>query len=65
VVPLTPRERTLVASWSAAESWQPGVAHPGRGRYLIKTGARPGLVVSLDLTPAERDLYDTDTRVRG
>ena len=65
VVPLTPGERTLVAGWSAADSWQPGAAHPGRGRYLIKTGSRPGLVVSMDLMATERDLYDTDARVRA
>ena len=64
VVPMTPGEATLVAGWSAADSWQPGVAHPGRGRYLIKTGARPGLVVSMELMAVEHDLYDTDTRVR-
>ena len=65
VVPLSPGECDLVAGWSAAESWQPGVAHPGRGRYLIKTGARPGLVVSMTLMDSERDLFDTDARVRA
>lgn len=64
VIPLTPGERTLVGGWSAADSWQPGAAHPGRGRYLIKTGARPGLVVSMELTGVEAQLYDTDTRAR-
>ena len=32
VVPLTPGERDLVAAWSSAESWQPGV--PPRARPL-------------------------------
>jgi hypothetical protein len=64
VVPLTDREVDLVASWSSAESWQPGARHPGRGSYLLKTGQRPGLPLALQLTPAESALYDTDTRIR-
>ena len=64
VVPLTTREADLVASWSSVESWQPGARHPGRGRYLLKTGQRPGLPLAMELTPTERTLYDTDTRIR-
>jgi hypothetical protein len=64
VVPLTAREVDLVASWSSAESWQPGARHPGRGSYLLKTGQRPGLPLAMELTPAESVLYDTDTRIR-
>ena len=64
VVPLTAREVDLVASWSSAESWQPGARHPGRGSYLLKTGQRPGLPLAMQLTAAESVLYDTDTRIR-
>ncbi len=64
VVPLTAREIDLVASWSSAESWQPGARHPGRGSYLLKTGQRPGLPLAMELTAAESVLYDTDTRIR-
>ena len=64
IVPLSLRETDLVASWSAAESWQPAAAHPGRGKYLLKTGQRPGLPIALQLTPTERQLYDTDARIR-
>jgi hypothetical protein len=49
ITPLTKPERALVASWSAPESSQPGARHPGRGRYLIKTGERLGIPVPLTL----------------
>jgi hypothetical protein len=65
ITPLTGPERDLVASWSAPESWQAGGRHPGRGKYLIKTGGRIGIPVELSLTAAERDLYDTDQAIRG
>lgn len=65
ITPLTTPERELVASWSAPESYQPGALHPGRGRYLIKTGERLGIPVQLHLVGAERDLYDTDQAIRA
>jgi hypothetical protein len=64
VVPLTGAERDLVASWAAPETWLPGSAHPGRGKYLIKTGERPGLPVALSLVGDEWALYDTDSAIR-
>jgi hypothetical protein len=60
ITPLTGPEQELVTSWSAPESWQPGARHPGRGKYLIKTGDRLGIPVELSLVGAERRLYDTD-----
>ncbi|MEU7004179.1 hypothetical protein [Nonomuraea sp. NPDC046570] len=61
---LTGPEQGLVASWSAPDSWQPGARHPGRGKYLIKTGGRLGIPVELSLVGAERELYDTDQAIR-
>lgn len=61
---LTAPERELVSSWATAEAWQGGTAHPGRGKYLVKTGERPGLPIALSLVAEEVDLYDTDTAVR-
>ena len=49
ITPLTAPERALVASWSAPESYQAGARHPGRGKYLIKTGERLGIPVQLSL----------------
>ncbi len=60
VVALTEQEKALVASWSAAPRWRAGRAHPGRGRYLIKAGSRPGLPVVMELSTTEAGLYDTD-----
>jgi hypothetical protein len=62
VTPLTAPEQALVASWSAPESYQPGARHPGRGKYLIKTGERLGIPVQLTLVGPEHDLYDTDPK---
>jgi hypothetical protein len=62
ITPLTGPERDLVSSWSAPESWLPGARHPGRGKYLIKTGERLGLPVEMSLVGAERYLYDTDPK---
>lgn len=64
ITPLTWPERELVASWSAPESYQPGALHPGRGRYLIKTGERLGINVQLHLVGPEYQLYDTDQAIR-
>ena len=65
ITPLTSPERALVASWSAPESYQPGARHPGRGKYLIKTGERLGIPVQLTLVGPERELYDTDQAIRA
>jgi len=60
ITPLTGPEQELVTSWSAPDSWQPGARHPGRGKYLIETGERLGILVELSLGVPERELYDTD-----
>lgn len=65
ITPLTGPERELVASWSAPDSWQPGARHPGRGKFMIKTGLRLGIPVELALVGAEAALYDTDQAVRA
>jgi hypothetical protein len=62
ITPLTGPEHELVTSWSAPDSWQPGARHPGRGKYLIKTGERLGIPVELSLVGAEFELYDTDPK---
>jgi hypothetical protein len=64
VVRLGAAERDLVSSWAAPETWLPGAAHPGRGKYLIKTGDRPGLPVMMSLVGDEHNLYDTDQKIR-
>jgi hypothetical protein len=65
ITPLTRPEQELVTSWSAPDSWQPGARHPGRGKYLVKTGERLGIPVELSLVGAEHALYDTDQAIRA
>lgn len=62
---LSAPEREMVSSWAAPEALFPGSIHPGRGKYLIKTGERPGLPVALSLVGDEWRLYDTDQAVRA
>lgn len=40
------------------------VRHPGRGKYLIKIGSRPGIAAALELTATEQRLYRTDHNQR-
>ena len=60
IVHLTSEESAVVRWWAAPSTWIPGTRHPGRGRYLIKSGERMGLPVAMSLVPTETRLYDTD-----
>jgi type IV secretory pathway VirB4 component len=64
VVALTDAECDLVSGWASGDSWRPDGRHPGRGKYLIKAGRRPGLPVQMELSPQEVSLYDTDPRAQ-
>lgn len=65
IVPMTPRERGMITSWAAPDSWQPEARHPGRGKVMIKVQGRQGLPVDVTLTSVERRLYDTDQAIRA
>lgn len=65
ITPLTTQEAAMVRSWAAPPTWIAGTRHPGRGKYLIKSGERVGLPVALALAEAERTLYDTDQAWRA
>jgi hypothetical protein len=64
VIRLSGPERDLVSSWAAPEAWHAGAVHPGRGKYLIKTGERPGLPVAMSLVGEEVQLYNTDAAMQ-
>jgi hypothetical protein len=66
ITPLSEGEAALVTSWAASPTWSSAGPrlHPGRGKYLIKSGERIGLPVALELTPGEQALYDTDGAFR-
>ncbi|MET9399315.1 ATP-binding protein [Kitasatospora sp. NPDC002965] len=60
---LTEQERMMIESWSSATSTGLDTSdqvHPGRGKYLIKIGTRPGIAAATELTPSEARLYRTD-----
>ncbi|WP_234327056.1 ATP-binding protein [Streptomyces sp. NRRL WC-3742] len=60
---LTEQERMMITSWASATSTGLDAAdqvHPGRGKYLIKIGTRPGIAAAMELTVTERRLYHTD-----
>ncbi|NJP74504.1 ATP/GTP-binding protein, partial [Streptomyces sp. C1-2] len=65
VVGLSRREIELVSSWSSPPGWGVTNEHgepPGRGRFLIKVGGRPGIPIKVAITDAERELHNTNTR---
>lgn len=66
IVALSEKERRLVTEWASPPAWDPGTgqqaAPPGRGKFLIKVGGRPGIAVDVQLTPAELQLHDTNRR---
>lgn len=65
VVGLSRREIELVSSWSSPPGWGAAGDHdepPGRGRFLIKVGGRPGIPIRVAITDAERRLHNTNTR---
>ncbi|APY87579.1 ATP-binding protein [Streptomyces alfalfae] len=60
---LTEQERLIIQSWASATSTGldgTDQIHPGRGKYLIKIGTRPGIAAATELTAAEKRLYQTD-----
>lgn len=63
VIPLSRQERGLVAGWSSPESWAGGTDHPGKGKYLLKAGARVGIPVHLTFVGDEKRLYNTNAKM--
>ncbi|MGF1661002.1 MAG: ATP/GTP-binding protein [Kineosporiaceae bacterium] len=65
VVALSRTEEALLTSWQDPPAWDPATgadtAPPGRGRFLIKVGGRPGIPVEVTLTAVERTLGINDT----
>ena len=63
-VALSRAEQHLLTSWQDPPAWDPGLGAdadpPGRGRFLVKVGGRPGIPVQVALTSVERELNDTN-----
>lgn len=60
VVPLSRQEQALLSGWQDPPAWdsQQGkeVPPPGRGKFLVKVGGRPGIPVDVILTEAEKSI---------
>ncbi|MET9321065.1 ATP/GTP-binding protein [Streptomyces sp. NPDC003038] len=68
VIGMSQREIELVSSWSSPPGWANPEASsepPGRGRFLIKVGGRPGIPIKVAITDTERQLHNTNTRWTG
>ncbi len=63
-IPLSQAEQSMLTSWQDPPAWDPVTgresAPPGRGKFLVKVGGRPGIPVNVQLTPAELNLNDTN-----
>ncbi len=69
VVRLSRVEQDMLASWSDHAPYDPlgegEGAPPGRGRFLVKVGTRPGIPVEVQLVNREREVNDTNKRWHG
>ena len=59
-------EEKMLIGWSAPPSWDPQSGReaepPGRGKFLVKVGGRPGIPFQVALTDLERAVNDTNKR---
>jgi GTPase SAR1 family protein len=66
VVRMSGIEQRMIVDWSTPPSWNPDANQdnepPGRGRFLVKVGGRPGIPFKVELTTAERSVNDTNKR---
>ena len=67
-IPLSKAEQDLLMSWQDPPAWDPSIGRdaepPGRGKFLVKVGGRPGIPVRVELTALEREVNDTNERWR-
>lgn len=75
-VPMSRAEQQLLIGWQDPPAWDPATGHeaepPGRGKFLVKVGGRPGIPIDVQLTPVERggvhdtnQLWHSQSRTRG
>jgi hypothetical protein len=66
VVRMSSAEQGMIVDWSTPASWDPTLNQdnepPGRGRFLVKVGGRPGIPFKVELTSVEKDVNDTNKR---
>ncbi|WP_233493777.1 ATP/GTP-binding protein [Desertihabitans brevis] len=63
-VPFSMAEQELLIGWQDPPAWDPSTGReaepPGRGRFLVKVGGRPGIPVRVELTDVELSINDTN-----
>ncbi len=63
-VAMSNAEQDMLTSWQDPPAWDSATGQeaepPGRGRFLIKVGGRPGIPVRVELTAAELEVNDTN-----
>jgi len=64
IVAFSRAEGQQVTSWSTPPGWDAASLPPGVGKFLLKSGQRPGIPVHVDLTRAELDAAVHDTNQR-
>lgn len=66
VVPFSSAEQEMLTGWQDPPAWDAAqgreVEPPGRGKFLVKVGTRPGIPVEVKLTTAEKSIRDTNQR---
>lgn len=63
-VPFSEAEQELLIGWQDPPAWDPATGReaepPGRGKFLVKVGGRPGIPVDVQLTQVESSISDTN-----
>ncbi|GAA1996060.1 ATPase [Nocardiopsis rhodophaea] len=63
-VPFSQAEQDMLIGWQDPPAWDPSTNKeaepPGRGKFLVKVGGRPGIPVSVQLTSVEAGINDTN-----
>ncbi len=63
-VPFSLAEQDLLIGWQDPPAWDPATGReaepPGRGKFLVKVGGRPGIPVTVQLTSTELAINDTN-----
>ena len=63
-IPFSQAEQNMLMGWQDPPAWDPSTNKeaepPGRGKFLVKVGGRPGIPVSVQLTSVETEINDTN-----
>lgn len=63
-IPFSEAEQNMLKGWQDPPAWDPATNKeaepPGRGKFLVKVGGRPGIPVNLQLTSVESGIHDTN-----